>query len=103
MLPITDAPKGKPKWEAHAADAHGSLPDGTPYNGIDEMKQRLLQHKEQFERTFIEHLTTYALGRSVEQSDQPALDQIFKSAREGNDGLAALVERLIQSDLFRSK
>ncbi len=102
-LLIPDAPKGKPKWADHAADLRGTLPDGTPFDGPEELKQRILQHQDEFERCFVEQLMTYALGRTIELSDRPALDRILAGARNGKDGLATLVEEVVQSELFRAK
>ena len=73
------------------------------FDGPEDLKQRILQHKDVFERCFVEQLTTYALGRSIEFSDHPALGRILAGARRGKDGLATLIEECVQSELFRTK
>ena len=51
-----------PHWVMRDADVHGTLLDGTPYNGPEELKQRLMDRKDRFVRSLAENLTIYALG-----------------------------------------
>jgi hypothetical protein len=94
---------GKPRWADREADVRGSMLDGTPYDGPDELKRCLLAHREAFVRSLAEHLTVYALGRGVELSDRPVLDALCQRAAADNDGLATLVEGVVLSELFRTK
>jgi len=103
-LPLPSVSKSKkPQWEEHVVDASGAMLDGTKYNGPDELKQRLMEHKDQFARCFAEKLTIYALGRSLELSDQPVLDKLCAHVAAENYGLATMVENVILSELFRNK
>jgi len=102
LLPGLSA-TGKRQWEEHVVDASGTMLDGTKYDGPDELKQRLMEHKEQFARCFAENLTIYALGRSLELSDRPMLDKVCERVAAENYGLATLVENVILSELFRNK
>ena len=52
---------------ACAIDASGKLPDGTPVNGPDDLRNALLRRPEQFVQTFTEGLLTYATGRTLER------------------------------------
>jgi hypothetical protein len=43
-------------------DTSGALVDGTPTNGVVELRQALLQRPEAFRTTLVENLLTYAAG-----------------------------------------
>jgi len=95
--------KGQSPWEEHDADVRGTMLDGTPYNGSDDLKRQLMSHKNQFTRCFVEKLMIYALGRGMENSDQPVLDRLCERVEAENYGLSTLVESVILSELFRNK
>jgi hypothetical protein len=94
---------GKPVWMSRPADVGGTMLDGTAYNGPEELKQRLLDHQAQFARALAEHLSIYALGRGLDESDRPLLDQLCARVAASGNGLATLVEDLVKSELFTSK
>src|SRR5690606_34301072 len=60
-------------------DAAGTLPDGTPFASVDELRDALLA-SDAFVTTLTEKLLTYALGRGVEHYDQPAVRKILRQA-----------------------
>ena len=65
-------------------DATGSLPDGTAFNGVAELRAGLVRRPERFVTTFVERLLTYALGRGLEYYDMPSVRRIVRdSAPEG--------------------
>jgi hypothetical protein len=62
-------------------DASGVLPDGTPFSGVAELRDLLLQkQRDQFVSTVTDRLLTYALGRGVEYYDAPVIRRIMKDA-----------------------
>ncbi|MBI3895964.1 MAG: DUF1592 domain-containing protein [Acidobacteria bacterium] len=61
-------------------DASGELPDGTKFKGPTELRNILLNKREQFVGSFTEKLLTYALGRGVEYYDFPAIRKITREA-----------------------
>jgi hypothetical protein len=61
-------------------DATGSLPDGTTFDGITELRSALVQKPERFVTTFVERLLTYALGRGLEPYDMPTVRAIVREA-----------------------
>jgi hypothetical protein len=85
------------------ADVRGTMLDGTPYDGPDELKQQLMKHKARFVRSLAENLTIYALGRGLELSDRPVLDKVCQRVEADNYGLATLVEQIVLSELFTKK
>jgi hypothetical protein len=81
------------------ADTMTRLPDGTSINGLGDLRDYILNHHGgDFLKQFSLKLLGYALGRSVQLSDQPLLDAMVKS-----DGhrVADLVERIARSRQFR--
>jgi hypothetical protein len=61
-------------------DASGSLPDGTKFDGVAELRQGLVRKPERLVTTVTEKLLTYALGRGVEYYDMPAVRRIVRDA-----------------------
>ncbi len=97
------AKDGRPRWLERELDLRGALLDGTPYDGPDELRKLLLGSQDQFLRSLAENLVIYALGRGLELSDRPALDELCKRAASDHGGLATLVEGVVMSELFRNK
>jgi hypothetical protein len=54
------------RWRTHdqigPVDTSGASVDGTPTNGVIELRQALLQRPEAFRTTLVENLLTYAAG-----------------------------------------
>ena len=64
-------------------DTSGVLPDGTPIKGPDDLRRALVARPDQFVQAFTENLLTYALGRSVDYRDMPAVRKIVRGAEGG--------------------
>ena len=63
-------------------DASGIFPDGTVFDGADGLRRVLLRNREEFDRTVIDKLLTYALGRGTEYYDAPAIRKIMRDAAD---------------------
>lgn len=93
------------RWRTEEAgkpiDAQGQLPDGAKFNGPDELKQVLLQRKDDF----IRHLTTkmlgYALGRGLTIEDKCTVDEIVKKVQAGEYRSQVLIAEIVSSVPFR--
>jgi hypothetical protein len=94
---------GKPTWQEVPADVSGRMLDGTTYDGPDQLKQRLLDHRDQFVRCFVGKLAVYGLGRPLQTSDGAVIERICARLPDQHYGLSTLVEQLILSELFRTK
>jgi hypothetical protein len=94
------------KWRTHdegiPIDASGVLVDGTPMNGIVDLRQALLGYSGQFVRNVTERLMTYAIGRGVEYYDMPTIRSIVRDASEKNYRFSALVLGIVKSPQFQS-
>ena len=83
--------RDRDRFAGAAIDASGELPDGTPINGPDDLRQALLRRPEQFVQTFTEGLLTYATGRTLEY--QRHADRAPDRAGRGGERLPVLGDR----------
>lgn len=80
------------------------LPSGDKITGVADLKQFLLQHRnEQFAKSIASKITSYAIGRSVEFEDQTNIDAITSSFIESDYRLPRLIERIVQDPLFQNR
>jgi len=86
-----------------SVDPADKLPDGRPFQNIDELKQLLLADKDQIARALTTRLVTYATGGAPAAADLPQIDAIVSRIRERNYGFRSLIHEIIASDLFRRK
>ena len=95
--------RDRDRYAGAAIDSSGTLPDGTPVNGPDDLRKALLRHPEQFVQTFTEGLLTYATGRKLEYYDMPTVRRIVRGAAADNYRFSALVQAVVQSDQFKMR
>jgi hypothetical protein len=84
-------------------DSSGKLPDGTPVNSPDDVRNALLRRPEQFAQTFSEGLLTYATGRKLEAWDIPAVRRIVHGAAASDYRFSTIVQSVVRSDQFRMR
>jgi hypothetical protein len=84
-------------------DTSGELPNGRKFADIAGLKQALGERKDQFARSFVERLLSYACGRRVEPLDRPVIDRILGTTKPGEYRMRDLLEQVVLSDAFRSK
>ena len=83
---------------ARPADTRVTLPDGTQVEGLNGLRSYLLDHRrDDFVRQCCRKLLGYALGRSVQLSDKPLINEMMKSDLRA----ATLVEHIVRSRQFR--
>ena len=95
--------RDRDRYAGAAIDASGELPDGTPINGPDDLRQALLRRPEQFVQTFTEGLLTYATGRKLEHYDMPTVRRIVRGAAASDYRFSALVQAVVRSEQFRMR
>lgn len=84
------------------ADTKAKLPDGKSIDGLDGLRTYLLNdRRETFLRHFCQKLLGYALGREVQLSDEPLLDEIMKELPQNDYRIGIAVEAIVQSPQFR--
>jgi hypothetical protein len=84
-------------------DASGKLVDGTPLNGVKDLRAALLSRSDAFVTSFTEKLLTYALGRRLEYYDEPSVREITRAARVENYRFSAVVLGIVRSAPFQMK
>jgi hypothetical protein len=82
-------------------DTSTRLKDNTELNGMDGLRRYLTTHRrDDVLRQFYRKLLGYALGRAVQLSDEPFLDELL-SLPPAEQRFSAVVSRIILSDQFR--
>jgi len=83
-------------------DSKTTLPDGTRIDGVDGLRSYLLgQRREAFLRQFCRKLLGYALGRELQLSDRPLVDEILARLAKKNYRFSVAVETIVSSRQFR--
>jgi len=78
------------------------LPDGGELNGMDGLRSYLLeQRRDDFLRQFCRKLLGYALGRSVQLSDKPLLDDMLVQLTSHDYRFSTAIEMIVLSPQFR--
>ena len=86
--------------DGHPIDAHGTMPDGTEIDGVDDLERAVLQRPEMFVAAMSEKLLTYALGRGVEHDDAPAIRQMVREASANDYRFHSLIKSIVTSNPF---
>jgi cytochrome c553 len=84
-------------------DSSGTLPDGRSFHGAKGLKEILKQDSSLFARNFSEKLLTFALGRGLESSDRPVVDQILAELAKDDYRFVTLVNQIVNSRPFRMR
>nr|MBR9810874.1 DUF1592 domain-containing protein [bacterium] len=80
------------------------LPDGKKIEGIADLKKHLLEdRREQFARAFTSKLLTYALGRSLELTDQKTVTELTSKFIKSDYRIRDLIHLIVASKTFQSK
>jgi hypothetical protein len=90
-----DQDAGKP------VDDAGELPDGRKFQGPDELKAVLLEHKDLFVRNLTNKMLGYALGRGLTLKDSCTVDNIVAQLKDNNYSAQTLIEAIVLSVPFR--
>jgi mono/diheme cytochrome c family protein len=83
-------------------DATGTLPDGTRFDGVGELRQALLNPPTRFVTTLTEKLFTYALGRGLEYYDAPAVRKVVRETAADQYRLSSLIVEIVRSLPFQT-
>jgi hypothetical protein len=83
-------------------DTHAKVMDGSEFQGLDGLRSYLLtQRREAFLRQFNRKLLGYALGRSVQISDEPLLKEMRARLEANGYRVGGVIEAIVQSKQFR--
>jgi hypothetical protein len=91
------------RYNGNVIDSAAELPDGTPVAGPDDLREALLRNPEQFVQTFTERFLMYALGRTVDYRDMPAVRKIVREAAKKDYRFSEVVWQVVVSEPFRMR
>ena len=84
-------------------DVSGTVPGGPTFEGLRGLRSLVLDRRDEFVRTVIEKMMTYALGRGVEYYDMPAIRHIIREAAPRENRWSALVLGIVTSAPFQMR
>ena len=93
----------KDRFAGTPIDPAGTLADGTPVKGPDDLRRALTKKPDQFVQTMTQKLMTYALGRSVEYFDMPTVRKIVRDSAKDNYKFSTIVMGIVKSTAFQSQ
>lgn len=82
-------------------DAKGEMPDGSRFDGPQELKKLLFDKQDLLARNLTQKMLGYALGRSLTLEDHCAADRIVEELKKPGSGARTLVEEVVLSVPFR--
>lgn len=82
-------------------DAAGHLVGGSDFSGSAELKQKLMERKEEFVRNLVEKMLSYALGRGLEAADWLPVYHIVKAVDADGYRSQTLILEITKSFPFR--
>lgn len=85
-------------------DSKSKLPDGTEIEGIQGIKDYILElKKDNFTKSLVENLFAYAVGRDVGFADEEEINNIVKEVIDDDYRFRTLIEQIILSPSFYKK
>jgi hypothetical protein len=78
----------------------GAFADGNAFQTYGEFQSHLLSYEEKLARNMIESLLVYSLGRDIEFTDMPHIDEIINKTRGQNFRIKDMIYAVIESPLF---
>jgi hypothetical protein len=81
-------------------DTNGILPDGSGIASVDDLRAALMERPQLFAENLTEKLMLYALGRSLDAEDMPAVRKIVASAENADYRFYDIVQGIVNSDQF---
>jgi mono/diheme cytochrome c family protein len=97
----TGAWRDRDRFAGTDIDSSGELPDGTPVDGPDALRDALMRHPEDIVETFTARLLMYATGRTLEYYDMPTVRRIVGNAARSDYRFSEIVLGIVGSDQFR--
>ncbi|MEX2152653.1 MAG: DUF1592 domain-containing protein [Gemmatimonadaceae bacterium] len=84
-------------------DTRGTMYDGAPVASPADLTKSLLSRPIPLMRAFTENLMAYAIGRRVEDYDQPTIRTIVRDAGANGYRISSFIAGVVKSPAFRSK
>ena len=84
-------------------NASGTLPDGRSFDGPHGLEAILKAQPDDFSECLARKLLTYALGRGLEPSDDPAVKKIVKDMAADKYRFSSLILGIVKSESFQKR
>jgi hypothetical protein len=84
-------------------DTRGEMYDGTAVTSPADLTRALVKRPIPLVRSFTENLMAYALGRRIEDYDQPTVRALTRGAEQDGYRISSLILGVVSSHAFRSK
>ena len=81
----------------------GTLPDGTAFENINQLKQALLKNQDALAKELTSSILVYALGRTTSFTDQDAIAKIIATTKPAGYRMKDIVKEIAMSQLFKNK
>ena len=101
---LNQAKKRKPVFEKNflAIDRVSTLPDGATFDGIRDLKEYLVNHRQHdFAKGLTERILAYALSRDIDFHDEDLVNQLCDSFEKNNYSVPLLIREIVQSKQFQ--
>ena len=86
------------------AQAVNGLPGGIELTSVESLKRHLLEQRtDDFSRSLVVHMLTYALGRPVQLTDRDTVSDLTSAFKADNYQLRDLITHLVLSAPFKTK
>ena len=96
---------GRWRWRENGMplDTKGTMYDGIAVTSPNDLQRSLLSRPIPLVRAFTENLMAYAVGRRVEDHDQPMIRAISEAAAKDGYRMSAFIKGVVKSPAFRSR
>ncbi|GAB3649680.1 hypothetical protein GCM10028791_15650 [Echinicola sediminis] len=85
-------------------DVKTELPDGEVVNGVEDIKSYIMNMKQNdFTRSLVKHLYSYALGRDVTFVDESEIEKIVREVRSDDYRFQSVIENIVLSPSFKGE
>ena len=84
-------------------DTSSELPDGRKFEGVEGLRNLLLNEPDQFVRTTTQRLLVYALGRPIESYNMAAVRKIVRDAAPAEYRWSSLILGVVRSVPFQMR
>lgn len=79
----------------------GTLPDGSAFKNVQELKSVLLQHKDELAKEILKSMLTYAIGRTIEFSDTNDVEALMDKLKPGEFRVRSMIREIALSPIFQ--
>jgi hypothetical protein len=88
--------------DGSAIDATGELPSGEKFDGAAQLRQVLMDKKDDFLRQLTGKVLGYALGRSLQDGDSCTVSQLAQRLQKDDYRARTLIREIVLSVPFRN-